>query len=230
MRSFLGLWFALLVAQVLPAQQFDPAEVRQRAERVLRAADCQTALPGESPSWSSSTGEEERRRRRENDFDGGFVAAPVALSEFVLWAIVLGAIALLGFAIARSFGVGDRPVRQQAVVGKAVAVVAPTADLSLPDHAALAGRGEFTAAIRAVLTHAVGTWARQRGPVPVEVTAREFLGRVRAAGVASAALSGLVTSVERSWFGGQPTDRERYAQSLAQLQEWVAQCQTSNPR
>lgn len=229
MRRLQGFWFALLLAPMSPAQQLDPAEVRQRAEQVLRAADCQSALPGESPSSSSSTEEEERRRRRRND-DGGIAAAPVALSQFVLWAIVLGAIALLGFAIARSFGIGDRPVRQKAVVGKAVAVVAPTADWSLPDHAALAERGEFTAAIRAVLAHAVGTWVRQRGPVPVEVTAREFLGRVRAAGVASAGLSGLVTSVERAWFGGQPTDREQYAQSLRQLREWLAQCQTSNPR
>lgn len=236
MRSWLlATGGVLLMLAMAVAADPDPSddEVRERARTLLADPSFQTELPGmagegrftarDNPA-QGDIGREERRnpgtasegqapplRRRHREPEPS-PAVSGAASAF-LWVVIA---VILIFGLIATVREARRGRRQRVVAyGDETATEdAARHAVSHPDEIeALANSGRFTEAVHLLLQRALGHLS-QRQHLDRSLTSREILRRPEI-GAGREPLSTLVETVERSWFGGVPVDRDAYRACLA---------------
>jgi hypothetical protein len=227
-----GLVVAALLLAGIAAQDVD----RARVDRVLEQSRCQTELPGEARAVGGGGRPPESAPRpvRRGERSGGSGGAgspfgalsllPFGLATVVFWAVIVLGAALLVAAIVRSWRGRREPAVRPATVRARSRPVHEEPPVPVPDHERLAAAGDFAAALRALLQHALAAWSARGGGLPVHATGREALRLVRTKLAATESLAHLVTAVERVHFGGRPADRAQYDASRLHLQQWEVAC------
>ncbi len=190
-----------------------PAELRREAQGVLADGRFQREAPAavapeRGESSSPGGGGPER------------VALPAAgipvLGRAVLWTLLAAALLLLLLWIGQSFALRRRAPAAPEPEGEKPAE--PAAEPLPGDPAALAAEGRYGEAVHALLLAAIALLARRfRLPLPPSRTSRELLRALPLQGPAREAFAGLVRTVERSWFGGEPVGAADYEESLARF-------------
>lgn len=173
-----------------------PDEVREAARRVLSDGDYQTVIPEpvppEMPGWL------DRFLRwlgsLFTNVSGGSVI------EFFMWIVAVVALIFLLRWLFLEWG--HRRKKPAKAVDNFAQVPIPGIG-PLPDPEALAGGGDFAAAIHALLLLAQQVLVSKLDfDLRAAFTSREVLNRVELDDVAEEELTGLVTAVEVSRFGG----------------------------
>ena len=173
-----------------------PDAVRDAARKVLEDGGYQTELPipvePQMPGWL------ERFLDWLSSLFSGLGGG--AVIEVLFWIIVA---VVLFFLLRWLFTEWQHRRKKPEVKGAGFEEV-PLLDLGpLPDAEALAGAGEFAAAIHALLLHAQQVLvSRLKFDLRAALTSREVLKGVTLGGAAEEELRGLVTAVEISRFGG----------------------------
>lgn len=226
-----GLALALVAATAPVATE----EVRREVEAVYADGDYQRMPPSEAaappsadrPWWdpdetSKSSGGGNRggggpagsgRRKAPPGSSSGLSG----LVTFLAWSM-LGGLLLLGIVwLAREWapfwpGGPARKRRRQAAAGETTTVrVTPIVAEARPEHRVHADAGRFAEAIHALLLGSL--WEigkKRRTPFEVALTSREILPRSGLPEEAQGDLSGIVSTVEASRFGGVEVGRPNY--------------------
>lgn len=245
MRRRWSSLFVVLLATVGSAQAptgsaQDPAELAARARRILERRDAQTELPGGRGGAASDRPGGRRPPRgsgqgRDTTPDRGSgmplhaLVGAGALATPLLWFVVVLAAAILIAAIVRSFGgrrAGPGRVAERRIAVDRVAADEP-APQALPDHAVHAARGDFAAAVQALLQHALLALQARAGSLPIHATARAAVRIARSRHLAAEPFAGIVRLAERVHFGGQPAGRDDYEAALRGYEQWRAACRTT---
>lgn len=224
MRVLLGVIAGLLLLLPLAAQEVTRDLVRE----VLDASHCQQVLPS-GESLGAEAAEPGARTRRSGSRSGmrmGVMPSLGGLSTVLLWAFVTVVVMIMLATIVRSRRDSGRRVVQKdaAVRVRNQEVAGEPEPESIPEHARLAGAGDFEAAMHATLLHAFAACARVLGAVPPHATGRQLVRLASQHTLSVEDLSQLVSAVERVHFGGQPADRELYEASCRRLQQWELAC------
>ena len=228
--SFVAL--ALLSALLVPAAGLEaagasPAELRARALAVLDDGRYQKNLPAPEPLSPPKSGETPSRLSEEPGGAGGgglpAEAAPVSVEEVsvlarvVLWVLLSAAVLLGGLWGVRTLLERRRSLAEAIPPERAAREKpkTPATSATSDDPTGLAAEGHYTEAVHALLLSAIPLVARRfRLPLPPSRTSREVLRALPSEGAAREGFAGLVKTVERSWFGGAPVDREEYVASV----------------
>ncbi len=204
----------------LLASGLAPDEVRDAARKVLEDGGYQTEIPDpvppELPGWL------ERFLRwlgsLFSSVDGDSVI------EFFMWVVAAVAVFFLVRWLILEFQ--QRRIRPEKAAEGFSEVPVPGIG-PLPDPAALAGAGDFAAAIHALLLTAHQLLAGKLGfDLRAAFTSREILNRVKLDDIAAEELRELVTAVEVSRFGGADVTepdwdrcRNRYSRFVTAVDE-----------
>lgn len=228
-------------AQAPTGSAQDPAELAARARRILERRDAQTELPGGRGGGGSDrpAGRQQPRgsgQGRDTTPDRGSgvplraLIGAGSLATPLLWGAVALAAAILIAAIVRSFGgrrTGPGRVAERRIAVDRLAADEP-APQALPDHAVHAARGDFAAAVQALLQHSLVALQARAGSLPIHATARAAVRIARSRQLAAEPFAGLVRLAERVHFGGQPAGRDDYEAALRGYEQWRAACRTTN--
>ena len=185
----------------LPEQRAEAAD--KAAKDSIRSLDLQTELP----------------RRAEP------VRLPLSIPEWVIWAGLAGAAALLAYALrdelARLLGRRETGWEPPPPGVGEVALGRDHDALAAADR--LSREGNFVEAMHVLLLHSVEEIRRQLGEKFADsLTSREILRIARLTAAARAALREIVAAVERTYFGTYPATAGDYAacrQNFATLQQ-----------
>lgn len=197
-------------SQSLPARSGD--EVRRAVSAVYADDGLQRDLPAPAPP---------RDPPPRSDGDGFGTIATI-----VLWVAVIAVVLLLiAWAInelilgprAPPDEVIDDPIAAETAAGRA-ALDAPRVDAE-----ALAAAGRYAEAVHALLFQTLDELVRAgTRAIPAALTAREICGRVPMPDLARGELSGLVSAVEVSHFGGRAPTADDYATCRQRFDRFVA--------
>jgi hypothetical protein len=193
---FLAGALAPLLASAIPAD-----EVRERARRILERSEYQTELPGavRLPSFELPLGPLEVLLR---------VLFWTALAVMAVLAVAWIVRRLRGFSPDAEAPAG--PAGGAADVGRR----------QLGAAEALAARGRFGEAIHVLLLDTLEALSRAARLAP-SLTSREIVARVSLPDRARDALSGLVSAVEVSWFGGEKPGEAEYRLCLERFHAFL---------
>jgi hypothetical protein len=169
------------------------------------------------PSRLVPVDDDDGSRHRAGD-DGGDMA-PIALVQYLVWALVIVGAAVVAFSFAQALGGygGDAALpedrERDADAPDEGVIVRP-----LGDADELARLGRYAEAIHTLLLRTLQELARSAAlqVAPAE-TSREILARVPLLGDARVALAGLVTAVEITHFGDDEPSGDDYARCRQQF-------------
>lgn len=225
--------FAIACAFAGSAARADAPD-RARIEAARKAVitdEYQSTLPGEGGSGDASAlvdvngtaAERERERRRYDtrEYDQSREPGPMSgVFAMLTWGVVIVAVALALFWLGSEllkYGGEDAAIAQDAAAPAApdLAVI----ERPLGDAEELARRGEFGEAIHTLLLRTLQELARTSSVrLAPAMTSREILARVPVLADAREALTGLITAVELTHFGGGDATEADYIRCRAQFQ------------
>ena len=192
--------------------------MRDAVDEVLREGGYQTEIPTDvvAPDWLMRF-----LRWLGSLLEGAGGAGVIELLFWVVTAVVL--LFLLLFLLRWLFSEWQHRRRKSAKEQGGVEEV-PVLDLGpLPDPEALAGAGEYAAAVHALLLNAQQTLVtRLKFDLRVALTSREVLNRVEIRDQAEEELRGLVLAVEVSRFGGAAVGRGDFDRCSGRYVRFVA--------
>jgi hypothetical protein len=194
----LGLAAALLLSA--PAS---PEAVQKTAAEVLASKDYQKELPADPtlPEFKLPTG------------------PLLIILRVLLWAGVAVIAVLLGVWLTRVLG---RYVRDARVEEAPLPAPSEVTQLPLTAAEALARQGRFGEAVHVLLLRTLELLSRNLpAPLSPSFTSREVLARIPLGGPARDALSGLVSAVEVSHFGGAEVTVGDYQVCLDRFQRFA---------
>ena len=165
-----------------------------------------------------------RRDTRRDQSDAGPMSS---VFTFLLWGVVIVAIALLVFWIGAEllrYGGDDAQLASTADDDPSRSSIdMAVIQRPLGDAEELAARGEYTEAIHTLLLRTLQELVRSAAVrVSPAMTSREILARVPLLADARDALSGLIVAVEITHFGGDQATLEDYVRCRAQFQVFAA--------
>ncbi|MCA8944380.1 MAG: DUF4129 domain-containing protein [Planctomycetes bacterium] len=197
------------------AAQEDP---RALVREILSESKYQTDLPGDSASSKSDPRPNPGRRDRTPRLRGVRTTEGWNWIVFGVGAGVIGVLILV--AVLRQRGA---PSPTRAAAGRVpprdragTVTVDPPGAPAIPDAEEYAARGEYGAAVRALLASAI-VHLRDRGDVDAHtwLTGREVLALLESGAATGSAVRELVTLVERSLFAGLALDPADYDRASA---------------
>jgi hypothetical protein len=186
-----GGWPALLAASARA-----PAEVAERARRILEGGDYQRALPDLQ------------------SFSLGSLGPLAGLVRALLWAALAVAVALAALWLWRRLSGRARDALVEPDPAAAPLLV------PLGDAERLARAGRYGEAIHALLLETLAALSRAARLAP-SFTSREIVARVPLPPRAREALAGLVEAVEISRFGGAQAGEGEYRACLARFHAFL---------